>query len=159
LATLRQNALSFAVGLAAKRRKVEGFTPRMAANLPFTLTRAASTASTARTPDSLRTLRSARAGSVLADTATMSAGSTCRSGATLASVTAGASAAWCGPSKAVAARPSSQGGGVGAGLGLAPEAVAAGLRLAPEAVAAGLRLAPEAVAAGLRLAPGPVPWM
>src|SRR5215831_6910962 len=115
LSTLRQNALSLATGLAAKRRKLEGFTPSMAANLPFTLTRAASTASTARTPGSLRTLRTAWAGSVLADTATMSAGSTCRSGATFASVTAGASAAGCGATRAGAAGPSSQGRAVGDG--------------------------------------------
>src|SRR5690242_6692937 len=118
LSTLRQNALSFAVGLAAKLRKLEGLTPSMAANLPFTLTRAASTASTARTPDSLRTLRTARAGSVLAETATMSAGSTCRNGATFASVTAVAPPAG-GPTSVGAARPSSQGCAVGAGLGLA----------------------------------------
>ena len=74
--------MSLAVGLAANRRKLDGFTPSTAANLPFTRTRAASTACTARTPGRLRTLLTAAAGSVVADTATTSTGSTCRSGAT-----------------------------------------------------------------------------
>src|SRR5215470_8963731 len=80
LATLCHSAVRDAVGLAAKRRKADGSTPSTAASAPFTFTRAASTASAARTPCSPRTFATARAGSGSWDTTSTSADSSLRGG-------------------------------------------------------------------------------
>src|SRR5215467_13589577 len=117
-ATLRQNALSRAVGFAAKPRNRDGSTPSTATNLPFTWTRAASTASAACTPCRWRIAVSAEAGSEVADTAARSTGVICPSGATLAAVVA----VVCGLDAGIAdgtLRDSSHGLATGLGLGLA----------------------------------------
>ena len=61
-ATLLHRGLAEAVGPAANARNVAGSTPRSAANVPFTRTRAALTARAARTPRSRATRATSRAG-------------------------------------------------------------------------------------------------
>src|SRR5215469_10808857 len=117
-ATLCQNALSRAVGFAAKPRNRDGSTPSTATNLPFTCTRAASTASAACTPCRWRIAASTEDGSEVADTAARSTGVMCPNGATLASVVA----VGCGLDAGIAGgtlRDSSHGLAAGLELGLA----------------------------------------
>src|SRR5215472_18226406 len=117
-ATLPHNLLSRAVGFVAKPRNRDGSTPSTATNLPFTWTRAASTASAAWTPCRWRIAASTEAGSEVGDTAARSTGVTCPNGATLAAVVAVCCALDAGIADGTL-RDSSHGLAAGLGLGLA----------------------------------------
>jgi hypothetical protein len=76
--TFRHSPPDEAVGPAAKARNVTGSTPRTAANVPFTRTRAASTARAAWTPRSRATRATSLAGSAFWATTITSARSSLR---------------------------------------------------------------------------------